>query len=293
MILLTGATGVVGSALLPRLLADKHQVRALVRDPRRLGRERVRVQIALADLADPHGLRHAMRGVRTVIHLGAATRDEPGARIEQVNALGTARLLQAAERAGVERFVFFSALNASRSQRTRYFRAKALAEEAVQASSLRTTVFAPSIVYGPDDPWVTMIRRMALLPVLPISGSGAASFQPICAADAASCVVAALGEDGGRHELAGPETLSYEGIARLIARSAGRERPVVHVPLGLVRRGLMWWRALAGPKAFATWEEAELLEVPMVSERGDADVRALGVEPRPMPEVLANASRSE
>jgi NADH dehydrogenase len=287
MILLTGATGLVGSALLPRLLADKHRVRAMVRDPRRLGPQRVRVQIALMDLADPHGLRHALRGVKTVIHLGAAIRDEPHARIEQVNALGTARLLQAAEHAGVERFLFFSALNATRSQRTRYFRSKALAEEAVEASPLDTTVFAPSIVYGPDDPWVMLIRRMALLPVLPISGSGEAPFQPICADDAASCVIAALGSNGAaRHELAGPETLSYERIARLIASAAGRERPVVHVPLGLVRRGLLWWRALAGPHAFATWEEAELLEVPMVSERGTADVEALGVEPEPMAEVL-------
>ena len=287
MILLTGATGLVGSALLPKLLSEKHQVRAMVRDPRRLGPERVRVQIALMDLADPHGLRHSLRGVKTVIHLGAATRDEPRARIEEVNALGTARLLQAAERAGVERFLFFSALNATRSQRTRYFRSKALAEEAVRASPLDTTVFAPSIVYGPDDPWVTLIRRMALLPVLPISGSGEAPFQPICADDAASCVIAALGSNGARHELAGPETLSYERIARLIANSAGRERPVVHVPLGLVRRGLLWWRALAGPHAFATWEEAELLEVPMVSASGTEDVRELGVEPRAMPEVLA------
>ena len=72
MILVTGATGVVGTALLPQLLAEGHQVRALVRDPRRLGPQRVNVQLALVDLADPHGLRHALRGCDTVIHLAAA-----------------------------------------------------------------------------------------------------------------------------------------------------------------------------------------------------------------------------
>jgi NADH dehydrogenase len=291
MILLTGATGLVGSALLPKLLDGGHDVRALVREPRRLGENRVRVQIAIADLADPHGLRHALRGVETVIHLGAAIRDQPRASLEEVNALGTARLLRACERAGVKRFHFFSALNASEIQRTRFFRAKALAEDAVRHSELETTIFAPSIIYGPNDPWVRLTRRMSWLPVLPISGSGKARFQPISADDVAACVLSAIKEARkGRHELAGPETLSYEEIARTIATVAGHDRPVVHVPLGFVRRYLLWWRALAGPHAFATWEEAELMEVPMVSERGSSDAESLGVKPRPMAEVLSQAA---
>src|SRR2546423_9739343 len=77
MILLTGATGVVGSALLRRLTARREPVRCLVRDPRRLGEQRVRVQIALGDLSDPPSFRHAMRGGHTVIHLAAAIRDQP------------------------------------------------------------------------------------------------------------------------------------------------------------------------------------------------------------------------
>ena len=65
MILLTGATGVVGSALLRRLLAQGEQVRVLVRDPRRLGPDRVRVQITLGDLSNPVALRQAgARGAR-------------------------------------------------------------------------------------------------------------------------------------------------------------------------------------------------------------------------------------
>ena len=139
MILLTGASGTVGRALLPLLLEAGHDVRALVRDPRGLGRHRVDVQIALGDLArlgDRHLQRQALRGAHTVIHLAAAIRDEPHARVEELNGLATARLLRAAERAGVERFVFFSALGASEFQRTRFFRAKALAEEAVAASPL-------------------------------------------------------------------------------------------------------------------------------------------------------------
>ena len=296
MILLTGASGTVGRALLPPLLESGQDVRALVRDPRGLGRHRVDVQIALGDLArlgDRHLQRQALRGVGTVIHLAAAIRDESHARVEELNGLATARLLRAAERAGVERFIFFSALGASESQRTRFFRAKALAEQAVAASPLATTIFAPSIVYDPQDRWVRLMKRLALLPVVPISGSGRSRYQPIWARDVARCVIAALerGASDARYELAGPETLTYNEIARAVARAAGRERPIVHVPLGLVRLALISVRRLFGEAVFATWEEAELMEVPMTTPRGTADAESLGVEPLPVREVLERHHR--
>src|SRR5207247_7593530 len=103
VILLTGATGTVGRALLPLLLEGGHEVRALVRDPRGLGRHRVDVQIAFGDLGlmgDQHLQRQSLRGVDTVIHLAAAIRDEPAARVEELNGLATERLLRAAERGG-------------------------------------------------------------------------------------------------------------------------------------------------------------------------------------------------
>jgi uncharacterized protein YbjT (DUF2867 family) len=291
VILLTGASGTVGRALLPLLLGAGHDVRALVRDPRGLGRHRVDVQIALGDLArlgDRHLQRQALRGVDTVIHLAAAIRDEPHARVEELNGLATARLLRAAERAGIDRFVFFSAIGASETQRTRFFRAKALAERAVAGSDLKTTIFAPSLVYDPADRWVRLMKRLALLPALPISGSGTATFEPIWAHDVARCVVGSLerADDKARYELAGPQVLSYDEIARTVARATGRDRPLIHVPLGFVHLALVTLRRIFGEAVFATWEEAELMEVPMVSARGTADPEALGVQPLAVDEVL-------
>jgi uncharacterized protein YbjT (DUF2867 family) len=288
VILITGATGVVGAALLRELLAEGRDVRCMVRDPRGLGPNRVRVQLSMADLADPRGLRHAVRGADTVVHLAAAIRDQPPKRLEEINSLGTYRLLRAAEDAGVRRFIFFSAIGASLHQRTRFFRSKALAEEMVGGSKIETSVLAPSIVYDRDDPWVTLMRRLALLPVVPISGSGRAAFQPVWARDVARAVVSAVDAEPDRYELAGPERLTYNQIARLIARSSGRDRPLVHVPLPMVRSGLLWLRRLVGERAFATWEEAELLEVPMVTPEGPADMRRLGVDPVAIESVLGS-----
>ncbi len=291
MLLLTGATGSIGSQLLPMLLESGRQVRCLVREPRRLGPRRVDVQITMGDLgelSDPYRLRQALRGVDTVIHLAATIRDQPPHRIEELNGLATVRLLRAAEHVGVERFVFFSALNASPVQRTRFFRAKALAEEAIESSPLQTTIFAPSIVYDHSDPWITLLRRFSFLPVMPVSGRGDARFQPIWAQDTARCVVADLeAPKQDRYDLAGPDVLSYDDMSDLVSRAAGRPRPLVHVPLPLVRSSLIALRRIFGEAVFATWEEAELMEVPMLTERGTADAEALGVEPRRMADVLS------
>jgi uncharacterized protein YbjT (DUF2867 family) len=285
MILLTGATGTIGSALLRRLTGAREPVRCLVRDPRRLGDNRVRVQIAMGDLADPPSFRHALRGVDTVVHLAAAIRDEPHASIEELNAVATLRLVRAAERAGARRFVFFSAMGAAHHSRTRFFRAKALAREAVEGSSLETTIFSPSIVYTQGDPWLTLLERFSYLPAIPVSGSGRAVYQPIWAEDVADCVVAALMASGPRRrafELAGPETLSYDDIVR----TASPRRRLVHLPLPVVRASLRVLRKLGGPRVFATWEEAELMEEPMTSVRGTADAESLGVRPLPLGVVL-------
>jgi uncharacterized protein YbjT (DUF2867 family) len=298
MLLLTGATGLVGSALLRRLIGEGTQVRCLVRDPRRLGAQRVRVQIALGDLTDPPSFRNAMRGVDTVVHLAASIRDQPRGSIEELNGIATWRMVRAAQRAGVERFVFFSVLGASTHHRARFFRAKALAEQAVAEADLHSTIFAPSIVYAPGDRWLTLLERMALLPVMPVSGRGRAAYQPIWAEDVADCVIAALRDtpppaggrgDVERFELAGPQTLSQDEIIRLVLRSQHRNRPLLHVPTPLVSRGLRLLEATLGQRAFATWDEAELMEVPMLSARGTADVERLGVTPQPMGAVLPTA----
>jgi uncharacterized protein YbjT (DUF2867 family) len=291
VLLLTGATGLVGSPLLRRLTARGEPVRCLVRDPRRLGPERVRVQITIGDLTDPRAYRQALRGARTVVHLAASSRDQPHATIEELAGLATWRLLRAAEQAGVEHFVFFSALGASPWHRSRLHRAKALAELAVAAADLRTTTFAPSLIYSPGDRRLSRLDRLAWLPAVPLAGLGRARTQPIWAEDVADCVVGALDRPPGaerhaRYELAGPDVLTHREVAELALRAGRRRRRLVPVPAQVLRPLLRGYEALAGPTAVATWEEAELLGVTMRTPRGTADAEALGVHPRRLAAVL-------
>jgi uncharacterized protein YbjT (DUF2867 family) len=282
VLLLTGATGLLGSAVLRRLLAAGVDVRCLVRDPRRLGDQRVRVQLAIGDLAEPASYRRALRGVDTVVHLAGTARDQGAGSIEEVDGLAVWRLARAAERAGVRRMLWTMRLGATPYHPARVQRAEALAARALAGAGPELTTLACSLIYGPGDRRAARLDRLALLPAVPIAGSGAARVQPLWVEDAAACVVAALDRPPGRHELAGPDVLTEREVVELALRARGHRRRLVPVPLALLRPLLRAYEAAVGPAALVTWEEVLGLAVPMVSERGTADVEALGVRPRRM-----------
>lgn len=303
MILLTGATGTLGRPLLSRLTAAGLKVRCLVRDPRKLGAQRVHVQIAIGNLADRHGFAKAVRGVDTVIHLAAATRDQGRGSIERINGVATGRLIAAAERAGARRFVYVSALGANRHSPSRFIRTQALARDAVAAGRFESLIFETSVIYSPNDRWIDLLRGFSHLPLLPLPIRGDAGMQPIWADDAADAITAALltdqegpgagvgRSDAATHshyvELAGPRPLSHDDFVRLAIAATGRRRPLLHVPPAAARRMLRLQEWYLGPGALVTWDEAQLFAHGTVPARGAADVNALGVEPLPPEEVLS------
>ena len=290
MILLTGATGTLGRPLLARLLGTGEQVRCFVREPRRLGPSRVQVQIALGDLGQTGGYARALRGVDTVIHLGATTRDQSHRTIEEINGIATLRPLSAARQAGASRFVYVSSFGASRISPSRFIRTQALAAEAVRTSGLEAVVFEAGLIYAPDDPWVTLMRELARLPLMPVIGDGSASFEPIWAEDAADAITATLlkgiATPGAPIALAGPDAFTQDQILRMVMRHFGTQRPLLHIPRGLARRVLDWQERRAGQAALATWDQVALLQQPALSSRGTGDLSVLGVSPLGMADVL-------
>lgn len=295
MILLTGATGTLGRPLLERLVGSGEQVRVLVREPRRLGPQRVQVQIAIGNLADRYGFDKAMRGVDTLVHLGATMRDQARGSVQEINGLATNRLLIAARRAGVNRVVYVSSTGASRFSKSRFIRTQAIARESILNSGLEPLLFDASIIYAVDDPWMNLLRRLSKLPVMPVAGDGKTEYQPIWADDAADAVTAAI--LAGRTtpaenpiELVGPETITHDEILRIAMRHFGQERPLLHFGDKWARRLLIAQEAYLGPSAFATWAEAQLMTLSSVTRHGTKDLRALGVDPLPIAAVMPPTS---
>ena len=168
----------------------------LVRDPRRLGRLRVEVRIALGDLIELADPRVAAPGAARRRHRDPPRRGDPrpaaraGRGAQRPRHRAPAARRRGAPGSGASSSSPRSAPPSSSAPAS--FAPRRSPSGRCSTPSSTTTVFAPSIVYDRDDPWMTTMRRLALLPAMPISGEGESAFEPIWADDVARCVVADL-----------------------------------------------------------------------------------------------------
>ena len=228
------------------------------------------------------------------MHLAASIRDQPRASIEELNAVATLRLVRAAERAGRAALPVLLGDGRRATTRARASSARRRSRRRpCEASPLETMVFAPSIVYTPGDPWLTLLERFSYLPALPVSGSGRAALPADLGrgrgrlrAWRALLATARAGELRARR----PRDAL---LRRHRARGARGERAAAG---GCCTCRSRWCgprcersRRVAGPKVFATWEEAELMEEPMTTARGTADARRSACDPAAMAAVLGTA----
>ncbi len=240
MILVTGSTGFVGRHLLPRMRRDGLAARALVRHPERAGDlKALGVEIAPGDIADGSSVAKAAVGVERIVHLVGIIQEAPGATFRGVHVDGTRNVLDAAKKAGVRHFFYQSALGTRPGAKSEYHRTKWEAEELVRASGIPYTILRPSLIYGAGDQFTLRLADMIKLsPVLPVIGSGKSKVQPIYIDDVVNCIVKAVTGDAFLneiYEIGGPEQLTYEEVTRIIAEALGIRRPVLRMPLFLMR----------------------------------------------------------
>ena len=248
-ILVTGASGFVGSHLLPELLGAGHRVDALVRSPKagELVRRRLAPRLAeglelrTGDVLAPGTLPAALAGVDAVVHLVAIPRDWNGGKdLLRVNLGGTVSLLAAMREAGVRRIVHLGALGVEDREDLHYARSKARAEQAVRESGLDWTILKPSLLFGPRDGFFNIVAGLVRVPfpLVPVPGDGRSRFQPFHVADLALCLRLAVERPatiGEVFELGGPRTWTYREITAEVSRALGRRRLIVPVPLALIR----------------------------------------------------------
>ncbi|HEY7471909.1 MAG TPA: complex I NDUFA9 subunit family protein [Gemmatimonadota bacterium] len=273
MILVTGATGFVGSEILRRASRRGWRVRGLARHPDRVQELGLlpHVELFRGDVTDPDELDEAMEGVTAVVHLVGiiAATSEQG--FEKVHVEGTRAALDAAARAGVPRFVHMSALGAPEGRGvTAYFRTKWEAEEAVRASGLSATVFRPSLVFGRDSELFGPLARVVRWsPVVPLPGGGRQRFQPVWVGDVAECFLQAARMERSPepvYEAAGPEVLDLRDVVGALADAMGRRRPAI-VPLPMAPlKGLASVGEKVLPSAPVTADQLRMLELGSVAD---------------------------
>ncbi len=293
-ILVTGSTGFVGPKVVHALRARRHDVRALVRDPRRARTlEAWGCELVEGDVTDPGSLRAAVDGCEVVVHLVAIIAGKPE-NFERVMTGGTRNLVAAAREAGVRRFVLMSALGVSEETKdlVPYYRAKWDMEQEILRSGLEYVVFRPSFVFGRDGGVLpTFIRQVRWSPVTPVVGPGTTRLQPIWVEDVGSFFAASVDLPAAANrtfELGGPDAVSYNELYERIKRVLGARRATVHVPFGIVRVGAAAVERL--PKAPVTRDQLTMLEHSgdNVCDIGPA-VETLGVTPVSLDEQLRRA----
>jgi uncharacterized protein YbjT (DUF2867 family) len=229
-VLLTGATGLLGGALLDVMLADGHKVLCLVRteSPNASRLDAERVEIARGDTSNTENLVRALRGVEAMVHVAG---------IEH-----TPQVVEAARGAGVDRVVVVGSTSAHSAY---VFRSgpKREMERVVRGSGLAWTIVRPTMIYGSerDKNMHRLLRFLDRSPVFPMFGDGENLWQPVYHEDCARGTLAALTREGAigqAYDLPGAAPLTYRDLVRTAAAAVGKRPRIVPLPLEPVRRVL-------------------------------------------------------
>ncbi|MFC5136549.1 MULTISPECIES: SDR family oxidoreductase [Haloferacaceae] len=219
--LVTGATGALGVALRPRLIAVGHVVRGASRSPPTESEENL--EWVELDLIEGTGMESAVKNVDVVIHAATA----PQGDTDEVDVQGTKRLLEAAQEAGVENFLYPSIVGVDDVPLT-YYEHKVAAETAVEDGGVPATIVRATQFHS----FVAeMLGYVAKLPVWPLPTS--MQFQPVDVREVADVIVdhATPVASGRIDPVGGPDVCSVGELARIYRTARGLRRPIIRVPI--------------------------------------------------------------
>lgn len=234
-VLVSGASGFVGRAVVAELLRQGHTVFAGSRRGEAVGA----AQGLKLDVTDAASALRAVQQAQpdAVIHLVGIITQTKDQTFQAAHVEGTRHILAATPRGA--RYLHMSALGADPASKSRYSATKGEAEALVRASGLNWTIFQPSLIFGPGDDFFGRVLKelVTTAPIVPQIGDGKFPFRPVSIADVAQAFVGALTRPatmGQTYALTGPEEFTFRQLLDEEQRALGQNKPVVPVPLPLM-----------------------------------------------------------
>jgi uncharacterized protein YbjT (DUF2867 family)/membrane protease YdiL (CAAX protease family) len=277
-VIVAGASGFIGRHVVAALADAGHGVVALDRGRGPLPKN---IQRFACDLTRDDVPPDALDGADAIVNLVGIKRARDAAGFERAHVDVARRLVTAARRAGVRRFVHVSVVCSRPDPTSPYHDTKWRGETLVQASGLDVTILKPAVVYGAGDDMLThLVKMIRFAPLFPIVGRGDSLLQAVDVRDVACAVVRALARpETAKHsyDVVGPERLRLRDIVRMVA--SGLDLPLAVVPTPMaVMRPLVSLMSLS-PTALSTPSQLRMLEEGLVGDSEPAR-RDLGLEPR-------------
>jgi nucleoside-diphosphate-sugar epimerase len=243
-VLVTGGTGFIGSALVPRLVTAGYVPRLLVRSSPPSS-PAPPIEVRIGDVTDVDMLRVALQDVPVVVHMAAATsagRLDPAVAY-RVNVGAASALVEACRSTGA-RLIVLSTQHVYLPAPGLYGRTKRMADRIFLESGVPVTILRPSLVYGPGSRgvFVRLATLVGKLPVIPVIGPGRWRMRPLFLDDLVDVILAVLArpELAGRiYDVGGPDVVTYDEFLSAICNAIGRRCRTIHLPLG-VSFALAW-----------------------------------------------------
>jgi uncharacterized protein YbjT (DUF2867 family) len=235
MILVVGATGMVGGMIVDGLLDRERRVRALVRSPDSAGSLRARgAETVPGDLKDRASLDRACADVDIVITTANSASRGGDDNPETVEEQGNRNLVDAARAAGVRHLILTSALGSALDSPVPFLRGKAIAERYLTASGLNYTILMPNLFM---EIWCPNIVGHPVLAGQPVTlvGQGRRKHSMISVVDVAGFAVAAAGNERAYNRvlvLGGPQPVTWHDVVAAYERVMGRRIEIRYLPKG-------------------------------------------------------------
>lgn len=296
VVAVTGATGFVGRYIVRELLARRHVVRLLARDPARLPFDASGVTVVPGTLSDAPAIARLVGGADAVIHLVGIIAETGSATFRAVHVDGARTVARAARAAGVRRLVHMSAVGARHdAPATTYHRSKAAGEDEVLQAGIPHVILRPAVIVGRESVPIALLARLhRLLPAIPVFGAADYAMQPVWIGDVAAAFAVAAEGTGpdGAYEIGGPDRITYEEFVRAIGRAAGHPRPLVRIPLGLARFAAGACDVLPPSIAPITSQQLQML-VEGSATPANAIERVFGIRPVGFDDALRRALKRD